>query len=66
MVTASLPVLKDVMIETVFLMTDAHQPVKFKFSGLVTVNHQFVNTTAQLSAVTVELKMDKVVMMETQ
>lgn len=57
---------KDVMIEITFLMTDVHQPVKFKYYGLVMVNHQFVNTTAHLFVVMVESKMDKVVMMETQ
>lgn len=54
------------MIEITFLMTDVHQPVKFKYYGLVMVNHQFVNTTAHLFVVMVESKMDKVVMMETQ
>jgi hypothetical protein len=57
---------KDVMIEIMFLTTDVHQSVKFKFSGLVMANHQFVNTMAHQFAVMVELKMDNSVMMETQ
>ena len=54
------------MIEIMFLTTDVHQSVKFKFSGLVMANHQFVNTMAHQFAVMVELKMDNSVMMETQ
>ena len=54
------------MIEIMFLTMDVHQPVKFKFSGHVMVNHQFVNTMAHQFAVMVELKMDNNVMMETQ
>lgn len=62
----SLQVDKDAMIKIMFLTTDVHQPVKFKFSGLVMVNHLFVNIMVHQFAVMVELKMDNNVTMETQ
>lgn len=54
----------NVMIETVNLTMDVHQPVEFKLYGHVLVNHPYVNTMAQLFVEMAVYKTDKNVMME--
>ena len=56
----------NVMTETVYQTTDAHQPVKLKLYGHVLANHQYVNTTVHQYVVMVDYKIGNNVMMEIQ